>query len=47
MRALFLHVAEGGSPVEPLHDAVATLAETVIDGWREHLSIDFKDALIN
>lgn len=49
MRALFLHVAEGESAIELLekHDDVATLAEAVIDKWREHLGIDFKDALIN
>lgn len=49
MRALFLHVAEGESPVELLqqHDDVATLAEAVIEKWREHLGINFKDALIN
>jgi hypothetical protein len=49
MRALFLHVAEGESAIQLLqkHDEVATLAETVIDRWREHLGIDLDDALVN
>ena len=49
MRALFLHVAEGESPIELLqkHDDVTILAEAVIDKWREHLGIDFEDTLIN
>ena len=49
MRALFLHVAEGESPIELLqkHDDVTTLAEAIIDKWREHLGIDFEDTLIN
>jgi hypothetical protein len=47
MRALFLHVAEGESAIERLkkHDDVSTLAETVIEKWREHLGIDVEDAL--
>jgi hypothetical protein len=49
MRALFLHVAEGESPIELLqeHDDVITLAEAIMDKWRELLSIDFEDILIN
>ena len=49
MRALFLHVVEGGSAIELLkkHDEVATLAESVIEKWREHLGIDVEDALNN
>jgi hypothetical protein len=49
MRALFLHVAEGESPVELLekHDDVATLAEAVIEKWREHLGINFDNTSIS
>ena len=49
MRALFLHAAEG-EPIKQLleqHDEAATLAEKVIDRWREHLGIDNEDALVN
>jgi hypothetical protein len=47
MRALFLHVAEGESAIDLLrkHDDIATLAEAVIEKWREHLCIDIEDAL--
>jgi hypothetical protein len=47
MRALFLHVAEGESAVELLqkHDDLTTLAEAVIEKWRNHLGIDIEDAL--
>ena len=49
MRALFLHAAEG-EPIKQLleqHDEVATLADKIIDKWREHLGMDNEDALIN
>jgi hypothetical protein len=49
MRALFLHVAEGESAIKLLrkHDVLASLAESVIEKWRQHLGIDVEDALNN
>lgn len=49
MRTLFLMVAEGKSAKGLLvkHDELTTMADVIIDKWRDHLGIDLEDLPVN
>jgi hypothetical protein len=50
MRSLFFIAGDGNPDIKELlekHDEIATLADSVINRWRQHLGIAEEDILIN